>query len=252
MAPSLDRRNHQLAYCSCAADLRPRRLFLLLLTVMTSLTRDVAALFRQIEYDFAEEQPVGTTVGRIPDDVRRLFPAENQHPAGHWLHRQHQQQLYQFRYVLRASNHYFRLDELTGWITCIRVVDRELICPPYSSNAETGCDRIVLDVTVRPQLTETPGTASGSAAAFNVVAEHLQLIKVVVTIIDVNDHSPAFPQDWEVIELIESTAVGTTFALPEAEDSDGEPLSIQSYRMESADNVDTTDTFQLVTSRQVV
>jgi hypothetical protein len=246
--------------------LRRHQLSLLLLTKMM-LICTVKANYRQLEYDFVEEQPVGTVVGTIPDDIRRLFPAETPFYSSQTRQKQQQQsQLYQLRYTVRSPNHYFQVDELTGQITCVRVVDRELICPPYSSAADTGCDRIVLDVTIRPQSTpiSTSGTASDAAAnvalgpSFSTVLQQqqLQLINIIITIVDINDHSPVFSQDWEVVELIETTAVGTTFAVPEAEDADSEPLSVQSYRMQSADNLeragdDAADFFELVTSRQV-
>jgi len=207
-----------------------------------SLVGGAKSIYHMIEYEFFEEQPVGTVVGNIAIDVIKSLhtPSHHHHQTSNTIYNNN------VHYGQRTDNHYFRVDEQTGDVICVRVIDREHLCPPYSSSV--GCDRQVLEVTLRPHV-------MSSSSASSSVLQQLQLIKVTIRIVDVNDHGPAFPQEWEVVELVETTPVGTTFAIPEAEDVDSEPLSVQNYRMKSFDDVerdeDTSQTFKLMANRQV-
>lgn len=203
----------------------------------------VNSIYHQIEYEFFEEQPVGTVVGNIATDM-----IKSQHTSSHHHHPAINSN-HQYHFTQRTDNHYFRIDEQNGDIISMRVVDREHLCPLYTSSV--GCDHQFIEVTISPHTKSTSSASSSSSS----VVQQLQLIKVIIRIVDINDHGPVFPQEWEVLELIETTPVGTTFGLPEAEDSDSEPLSVQNYRMQSFDDVerdeDASKTFRLEANRQV-
>ena len=67
-----------------------------------------------------------------------------------------------------------------------------------------------------------------------------QLVRVVINVVDINDHDPVFPTDWLTLDVVESASVGSSFSLPEAEDADSQPLSVSGYRL-----LDGSSTFQL-------
>jgi len=70
-----------------------------------------------------------------------------------------------------------------------------------------------------------------------------QLVRVIINVVDVNDHDPVFPTDWLTLDVVETTKIGSTFSLPEAEDADSQPLSVSGYRL-----LDGSSTFELETA----
>ena len=61
--------------------------------------------------------------------------------------------------------------------------------------------------------------------------EHFfRLVNVVITIVDINDNPPAFPQSKLVLNISESVSVGTKIAVPvNAEDPDGSEFGLVRY-----------------------
>ena len=102
----------------------------------------------------------------------------------------------------------FEIDSATGILQTSQSIDREEICP------YTNPCKIELDITVRP-------------------VSDLQIIKVSVEILDVNDHAPTFPQKTVTRSISEDIVEGITFSLPSAEDPDAGQNSIQRYTIES-------------------
>jgi len=86
------------------------------------------------------------------------------------------------------------------------VLDRETICP-YSLT----CD-LSLDVKVK-------------------IVQFLQMFKVIVHLVDVNDNSPVFPQARMTISIVETTAPGALFLVQAAEDFDSGVLGVQEYQL---------------------
>jgi len=73
-----------------------------------------------------------------------------------------------------------------------------------------------------------------------------QVIKVIINIIDINDHAPSFPEARFTLDILETTSTGTLFPVPAADDADSEPLSVHKYQL-SADS----DKFELKVTHQV-
>jgi hypothetical protein len=91
-------------------------------------------------------------------------------------------------------------------VRTLRPVDREAVCP----HREPAACSIHLTAAVHPLL-------------------HYQLIRIVVHVIDINDHAPVFPRELAYINVSETSPPGSGFPLPAAVDKDAEPLSIRSY-----------------------
>jgi len=65
--------------------------------------------------------------------------------------------------------------------------------------------------------------------------EYYHLFKVMVKVIDINDHAPIFHQDSVVLNISESMPPGTRFSLPVADDSDSETYAVVEYRLEPSE-----------------
>ncbi|XP_061209938.1 protocadherin gamma-A3-like isoform X2 [Neopsephotus bourkii] len=76
-------------------------------------------------------------------------------------------------------------------------------------------------------------TATCSVSFEAVVHNPLNVFHVDVTIQDVNDNSPRFPQDSFQLEINEFTSPGARFALGMAEDADVGSNSLQGYELEA-------------------
>jgi len=128
-----------------------------------------------------------------------------------------------YRYSLRQPSKYFRMDG--GVMRTAGVLDRELICPsrPLACELDT-------DVVLRGRRLVT-------------------VIKVVVSIIDVNDHAPTFTGLSTIdIRLPVDAAVGALFPLPAADDGDAGRLGVVEYRL---DGVFPRDLFALRTNELI-
>lgn len=176
-----------------------------LVGVMMSAHSD-SGVYHQLEYDFNEEQPAGAIVGNVRTDARLGLDAL---PSD---------MLATVRFTQRHRNEFFVVDETSGDITSTQLIDRELLCPYVNVCEQT------LEVTVTPLTL-------------------FQLVRVIINVVDVNDHDPVFPTDWLTLDVVETTKIGSTFSLPEAEDADSQPLSVSGYRL-----LDGSSTFELETA----
>lgn len=166
---------------------------------------------RPIEYSLREELPVGSFVGNVKRDsnlTTRYSGDDLTRLRFHFRHASH-------------SHQYFAIDERTGVLSTAQVVDRETLCP-----LSALCD-LSLDIAVKP-------------------VQHFQIIKVTIHVVDVNDNSPAFPQDRMTISITETTLPGALLLIPAAEDADSGILGVQEYQL-----VSDYDEFQLVVTDQV-
>lgn len=100
----------------------------------------------------------------------------------------------------------FRINSKTGVLTTGEVIDRESIC-----EFRTDCD-IELDIKVSPFQCFT-------------------IIKVIVTIRDINDHAPRFPEARITRSVVETSMVGTLIPIPSAADEDSDVFSIDNYKL---------------------
>ena len=67
------------------------------------------------------------------------------------------------------------------------------------------------------------------------------MIKINVEILDVNDHSPSFGDDWSTLGLTlnisEAVLPGSAFSLPVAVDEDSGTFGVEGYRLMTADQL---------------
>jgi len=112
-----------------------------------------------------------------------------------------------YHYSLRQSSTYFRMDG--GVIRTAGTLDREVICPSRPLVCELNTD-----VVVRGR---------------RLVA----VIKVIVNVVDVNDHAPVFTGLSTIdIPIPVDAAVGALFPLPAADDGDSGQLGVVEYRLD--------------------
>jgi len=163
----------------------------------------------ELNYDFEEEQPIGSFVGDVKHDANLTS-----------LHERSVVEQLRFTFMRQYSTPLFQIDRSTGVVRSSARVDREQLCPPRSVDACV----VRIDVAVRP-------------------VDYFRIVRLMINVVDVNDHAPAFPDRQLTVEVLESATVGTTIALPLAADPDSRPLSVAEYR--AATTTD-NDVFRLV------
>ncbi|XP_061436924.1 protocadherin-10-like [Lethenteron reissneri] len=148
-------------------------------------------------YSVREEEPPGTLVGNLARDLG--LTAE-------------QFRARRFR-ALRGTNgsDYLAVSADSGEVWVRRRLDREAAC--RRASAGSGCSLLLGAVLERPA----------------------ELVRVVVDVLDVNDHAPRFPAESALLEVAESAAVGTRFALDGARDPDAGANALRGYAMEPDD-----------------
>jgi len=162
----------------------------------------------ELNYDFQEEQPIGSFVGDVKHDANLTS-----------LYEQSIVDQLRFTFMRQYSTRLFDVDATTGVVQSIARVDREQLC----LRAVDVCV-VRIDVAVRP-------------------VDYFRIVRLTVNVIDVNDHAPSFPDRQLTVEVLESAGVGTTIALPLAVDPDSPSLSISEYRVATST---ATDVFRLV------
>ena len=158
-------------------------------------------------YNISEQVPSGTFVGNVRFDAKLASKYETQI---------FEQLRYSFLDPDEENVNLFSIDSMTGILRTEVVLDRELVCPQ-----QLTCT-VNIDIAVGPR-------------------QYFQVIGVTVSIIDINDQRPAFPQDAITLQIPESVQSGAMYKLPEAQDSDSGKFGIQGYRMET----DHQDIFEL-------
>nr|XP_023659172.1 protocadherin gamma-A11-like [Paramormyrops kingsleyae] len=113
------------------------------------------------------------------------------------------------RIVAGDSSRYVELNTDKGILVVNERIDRETVCnkrSPCSFNSE-----IILEIPI-------------------------ELYRITIEIMDINDHAPAFPKDEINIEISESALTGARFMLDSAYDPDVGINTIQSYSLNPTDN----------------
>ncbi|XP_034086588.1 protocadherin beta-14-like [Gymnodraco acuticeps] len=64
-----------------------------------------------------------------------------------------------------------------------------------------------------------------------VLENPLEVHYVGVEVMDINDHSPSFPDEEKTLEIFESVLPGARFPLQAARDPDGGPFTVQQYKL---------------------
>uniref|UniRef100_A0A3Q2WLG8 Protocadherin 2 alpha a 15 n=1 Tax=Haplochromis burtoni TaxID=8153 RepID=A0A3Q2WLG8_HAPBU len=114
-----------------------------------------------------------------------------------------------YRIVGSSKEPLFHLNQDDGVLYVSRKVDREEIC-------ERRLDCVINLKTVL----ENP----------------LEIHYVTVEVVDVNDHSPIFPEKEKRLEIFESTIPGARFQLQPARDPDGSQFSVHQYKLSHSDH----------------
>ncbi|XP_039670082.1 protocadherin alpha-3-like [Perca fluviatilis] len=114
-----------------------------------------------------------------------------------------------FRIVSGSSEPLFQVNQDDGILYVNRNIDREEICQ------RTNVCLINLK---------------------SVLENPLEIHYVAVEVLDINDHSPSFPENNKRLEISESTLPGTRFQLHAALDPDGGVNSVQQYRLSPNNN----------------
>ncbi|XP_052005732.1 protocadherin alpha-2-like [Xyrauchen texanus] len=113
-----------------------------------------------------------------------------------------------FRIVSGSKKQYFSVNTETGALQVSERIDREELCA---------------------------GALSCSVNLEAVVNNPLQLYRVRINILDINDNSPVFPMSSVVINVSESTAPGVRFPLESAHDADIGVNSVKTYKLTTND-----------------
>ncbi|XP_029369135.1 protocadherin beta-15-like [Echeneis naucrates] len=110
----------------------------------------------------------------------------------------------EYRIVASSTEPLFHFNRDDGMLYVRRKVDREEICE--RSNA---CVINLKTVLEKP----------------------LEIHYVTIEVLDINDHSPTFPEKEKRLEIFESTLPGARFQLQPARDPDGGQFSVQQYKL---------------------
>ncbi|XP_035265747.1 protocadherin gamma-A11-like isoform X30 [Anguilla anguilla] len=112
-----------------------------------------------------------------------------------------------------------------------------IIAGDSSRYVELNADKGILSVNERIDRELLCKQTSPCSFSFEIILENpIQLYRVTVEIMDVNDHSPSFPKDEVKIEISESTHSGARFLLDNAFDPDVGINTIQGYSLRPTDN----------------
>ncbi|XP_014067927.2 protocadherin gamma-A4 isoform X12 [Salmo salar] len=102
---------------------------------------------------------------------------------------------------------------------------------------ELQTDKGILVVSQRIDREQLCGDITPCSFSFEIILEHpLELHRVTVEIIDVNDHAPAFSKRDIQFEISESATLGSRFTLATAEDPDVGLNALQNYFLTTNDN----------------
>ncbi|KAM8910604.1 protocadherin alpha-3-like isoform 10-T10 [Spinachia spinachia] len=115
----------------------------------------------------------------------------------------------EYRIVGGSSEPLFRLNPEDGILYVSRKVDREDIC-----------ERSKACIINLKTVLENP----------------LEIHYVAIEVMDVNDHSPVFPEKEKRLEIFESTLPGAKFQLQPARDPDGGQFTVQQYTLSQNDH----------------
>ncbi|CAM9450431.1 unnamed protein product [Lampetra fluviatilis] len=150
-----------------------------------------------LRYSVREEEPPGTLVGNLARDLG--LTAAQLHARG-------------FR-ALQGTNasDYLVVSAESGEVRVRGRLDREAVCPRVAG--DSGCALLLEAILDRP----------------------MELARVHVDVLDVNDHAPRFPAESALLEITESAAAGTRFLLEGAHDPDAGANALRRYAMEPDD-----------------
>ena len=176
-----------------------------LLLVLTSCTGMVRTQGPQMElsYSIIEEITTNSHVANVRLDSR-LDQRYEQSILGNL----------RFRFLAQPSIE-VSITDTSGIIKTSGRIDRDILCP------NRNLCNCVLDVVA---LIEKPMT-------------FIEIIKVTIHIMDINDNQPVFPEQTMSHQLLESAAPGNSFVISPATDPDSRQLGVQAYHLDPEDGI---------------
>ncbi|XP_030223895.1 protocadherin gamma-A3-like [Gadus morhua] len=103
--------------------------------------------------------------------------------------------------------------------------------------ADLRTDKGILVVNERMDREQLCGDVTPCSFSFEIILENpIELHRVIIEILDINDHSPAFKSRNIFLEISEIAAVGSRFDLENADDPDVAINTLQNYLLTSNDN----------------
>ncbi|XP_032886284.1 protocadherin-20-like [Amblyraja radiata] len=160
------------------------------------------SLATELKYNVQENEDEGVFIGNIANDINLAKDVECDLLA----------------YKFMKEMEYVMLKSESGELyTTKQMIDRETLCP----------------IEVR---------GSPCSQEVNVIIrcanQYLQMVKVKIIILDVNDNAPHFEEEMMELSIPENAAVGTSYAIDYfATDNDTGENSIQQYYLDSSQNV---------------
>ncbi len=146
----------------------------------------------RIQYEIYEQTPAKSYVGDIPQD------------AG--LKDRYTEELQNIHYKMLSDSVYFEVDETSGILRTADILDREVVCP-----MKVDCT-VDVEVAVQPH-------------------RYFEVLKVTVTVKDVNDKFPTFVPATLTRAVAENTPPGASIAIASAEDLDSPRYGVQQYEL---------------------
>ncbi|KAI7793285.1 Pcdh1a3 protein [Triplophysa rosa] len=109
-----------------------------------------------------------------------------------------------FQIVYGTNKRYFGVNLKTGTLFVNNRIDRESLC-----SSDQKCTMLVEAMAHNP----------------------LNLYRIEINIIDINDNAPSFPMNSHVLNITEVSSLGEKFSLPLAEDPDSGNNAVKSYKL---------------------
>ena len=151
-----------------------------------------------LHYTIDEEQPEGTLVATVKSDIKSFVHATADIQ-------------YQF---LSPAPRGFVVEEISGVIRTSERLDRESYCPSDKEKCEVNAE-LVLN---------------------NRETQRITIIRVILTIHDVNDCGPTFSETTPIaVRISEGVSVGSSVPLPQAFDEDSTTFAVVHYELISQD-----------------
>ncbi|XP_041357970.1 protocadherin-9-like isoform X2 [Gigantopelta aegis] len=158
----------------------------------------------RLAYQIKEEERAGLRVGNVAIDSLL---------QGNLSATESKNMKYVFFSQGNPFSHLFLIDEKDSTITTAQKIDRESVC-----HSRLECV-LNLDIAIyKKDLMRN-------------VYDLFQLMQAKVTLIDINDNPPAFPQSTVSLSVPESVPLNHMLLASGAVDSDTEPFSIQTYKI---------------------
>uniref|UniRef100_A0A3Q3VZR4 Cadherin domain-containing protein n=1 Tax=Mola mola TaxID=94237 RepID=A0A3Q3VZR4_MOLML len=102
---------------------------------------------------------------------------------------------------------------------------------------ELNTDKGILAMNERIDREKLCGDTTPCSFSFEIILENpIELHRIMVEILDVNDHSPVFRNDHVRMEISESAVIGSRFVLESADDPDVGVNGLQNYVLSTSDN----------------